>query len=62
MYKIIRFYRHDYPSRAIKTGLTLKQAQAWCHDPETSSSTATGKRALARTEYYGPWFDGYEET
>ena len=62
-YKIIRFYR-DAPelNRTVVTrGLTLEQAQEHCHDPETSSSTATSPEAVARTEAHGPWFDGYEE-
>lgn len=63
MYRIIRFYRDTYPRRrTIDTGLTLAQAQAHCNDPETSSSTATGKTARARTRRLGAWFDGYEES
>ena len=49
------------PREVITRGLTLEQAQAHCSDPETSSSTATGTHAQARTAKYGPWFDGYEE-
>lgn len=63
MYKILRFYR-DQPglsNRTIKRGLTLEEAQAHCHDPETSSKTATLARARRRTYRYGPWFDGYTE-
>lgn len=62
MYKIIRFYRESYRKRTIKTGLTLEEAQKHCSDPETSSSTATGKVARARTRKFGAWFDGYTET
>lgn len=64
MYKIIRHYfrTETAPRRRQRArGLTLEQAQAWCRDPETSSKTATSKRARARTDQYGPWFDGYEE-
>jgi hypothetical protein len=62
-YKIVRmFQRSDIPRRTIKTGLTLEQAQAHCQDPETSSSTAKGYKARKRSEMYGPWFDGYEES
>lgn len=63
MYKIVRMYR-DHPElkRTIKKRLTLEEAQAHCHDPETSSSTATSREAKARTAKCGPWFDGYEET
>ena len=62
MFSIIRFYRDTYPSRrVIARGLTLSQAQTHCSDPETSSSTAIGKTAKARTRRLGAWFDGYEE-
>lgn len=54
-YKIIRFFANRSGSR----GLTLAEAQAWCTDHNTSSSTATSKDAIKRTEKYGPWFDGY---
>ena len=59
-YCIIRFYfADDRPSRTIKRGLTLEQAQAHCNDPQTSSSTATNAVARRRTRDLGPWFDGY---
>lgn len=61
-YRIVRFYKDHEPNRRIiKRGLTLKEVQEHCRDPETSSSTckkAVGKR---RTRLYGAWFDGYEE-
>ena len=62
MYRIVRFYFHrpGY-SRTIARGLTLEQAQAHCSSPETSSSTATGPAARARTRRVGPWFDGYTD-
>ena len=60
-YSIIRHYFDtEIESEVIETGLTLDEAQAHCTDPETSSSTATSQDAVARTETYGPWFDGYE--
>lgn len=60
-YNVRRMYfRDDQPSRTIKTGLTLEEAQAHCADPETSSSTATSAAARRRTEQRGPWFDGYD--
>ena len=60
-YKIIRHYRNaGIRRRAIKTGLTLEEARAHCSDPETSSRTATGATARARTRRLGAWFDGYE--
>lgn len=59
-YKITRmYYSDDHDTQVIKRGLTLEEAQAWCNDPETSSSTATSPAAVARTERCGPWFDGY---
>lgn len=60
-YKIIRFFQRDPEGRQVmKSGLTLEQAQAWCRDPETSSSTATKTAGVRRTKNLGPWFDGYE--
>lgn len=60
-YRIVRMYRDGHPSRTIKSGLTLEQAQAHCSDPETSSSTATSAAAKRRTAQRGPWFDGYDD-
>lgn len=63
MYKIVRMYQNpDKRNRTIRTGLSLEAAQAHCSDPETSSSTCTKHEAKRRTNWYGPWFDGYEET
>lgn len=62
-YRIVRFFR-DHPGRdtdGLPHGLTLEQAQDWCNDPETSSSTATSASARAVTAALGPWFDGYTE-
>lgn len=60
-YKVVRFYhRASIRKRVIETGLTLEQAQAHCHNPETSSSTCTKPAGKARTRRLGPWFDGYE--
>ena len=53
-YYIIRMY-FDKPSRIMKRGLTLEEAQEHCHDPETSGSTCSD---LSKR---GKWFDGYEE-
>jgi len=62
MYKIVRHYRDSYRTRTIDTGLTLKEAQAHCSDPETSSSTCTSAASKRITRRNGDWFDGYEET
>ena len=42
-----------------KTGLTEKEAQDYCSDPETSSRTFTSSSGKRRTKLHGPWFDGY---
>lgn len=46
--KIIRFYRDDRPSKVIKTGLTLEEAQAHCRREDTH-------------DHLEGWFDGYED-
>lgn len=48
-YKIIRSYApHKNKSpKVIETGLTLKEAQEHCNDPNTREA--------------GEWFDGYEK-
>jgi hypothetical protein len=58
-YKIVRMYEKG-GHRTIERGLTLAEAQQHCRNPETSSKTATGSRARARTQHHGPWLDGYE--
>lgn len=63
-YKVIRLYANDRDgsmSQTIRANLTLEEAQAWCKDPETSSSTCTNAEGLARTQQHGPWFDGYTQ-
>ena len=60
-YKIVRMYKEGHPSRTIKTGLTLEEAQEHCSDPETSSSTCTKSECKKRTRRMGEWFDGYDE-
>jgi hypothetical protein len=61
-YKIVRmFFRSGVRNRTIETRLSLEEAQAHCKQPNTSSSTATSDIAYARTQKYGPWFDGYEK-
>ncbi len=61
-YKIVRMFARDTSNnKTLATGLTLKEAQAHCKDPETSSSTARGLDQIFLTRSLGPWFDGYEE-
>lgn len=59
-YRIVRMFFKG-SKRVIEKGLTLAEAQAHCHNPETSSSTCTGSVAKKRTQTRGPWFDGYEK-
>lgn len=59
-YNIVRYYQTG-GSAVVRSGLTLEEAQAWCKDPETSSSTCTSEEGKARTRERGPWFDGYTE-
>ena len=62
-YQIVRMYQDpDKPSRVMLRGLTLEEVQAHCKNPETSSSTCTNRLGKKRTQMYGAWFDGYEET
>lgn len=61
--RIVRFYvNHPQGTRrrVIKRRVLLSDAQAWCNDPETSSTTCKRSRNLRRTRLLGPWFDGYE--
>lgn len=46
-YYIVRIYSPDQnkPSKIIKRGLTLKEAQEWCRRDDTHKA--------------GKWFDGY---
>ena len=56
-YAIIRFYSDGRNSRIQKSGLDLKDAQAHCNDPETSSRTSEKGRNGCTCE----WFDGWSE-
>lgn len=60
-YKIVRMFRDDHPSRTVRRGLTLDEAQEHCRKPSTSSSTCTDAKGLALTRKFGAWFDGYEQ-
>lgn len=60
-YKIVRSYFRQRSPQVMAEGLSLDLAQAWCRDPETSSSTCKEPKNVKHTEEYGPWFDGYTE-
>ena len=61
-YKIVRmFFDRAKRSRVIKRDLTLAEAQEYCGDPETSSSTCKSAKRIHYTNTNGAWFDGYEE-
>lgn len=60
-YSVIRYYKDGHKSKVVETGLTRKEAQEHCNDPETSSRTATSKEAEEHTAKYGEWFDGFIE-
>jgi|WetSurMetagenome_2_1015567.scaffolds.fasta_scaffold24150_4 hypothetical protein len=60
-YNVVRFYKDaGIRRRIIMERVTLDEAQKWCSDPETSSSTCKSKTGKARTRRVGAWFDGYE--
>lgn len=68
-YKIIRIYQDGRKPRLQRTGLSLKQAQEWCQDAETSSMTARKPRGCDQDEKQiqrwhdkqRHWFDSYTE-
>ena len=60
-YRIIRFFFNHNRKYEQARCLTLDKAQAWCRDPETSSSTCTSAEGRRRTRRSGEWFDGYTE-
>jgi hypothetical protein len=59
-YKIVRHHQAGF-METLKTGLTKEEAQEHCKDPETSSRTCSSDEALAYTDKFGVWFDGYDE-
>jgi hypothetical protein len=60
-YRIVRMFRDSGRNYTIARNLTLKEAQEHCNNPNSSSSTCTGKTGKARTRKCGPWFDGYTD-
>jgi len=61
-YQVVRMFFEERDPVVVAKFMTLDEAQAWCRDPETSSSTATSAEAVARTAELGAWFEGYEES
>lgn len=60
-WEVVRHFFRSNRKQVVAVFLTEEQAQRWCSDPETSSSTCKGKVGRARTRRSGPWFDGYRE-
>jgi len=60
LYKVVRYSMHA-GKRTIQAGLYEEECQKICHDPETSSKTATSAKARKLTKRIGPWFYGYTE-
>lgn len=62
LYEIIRMYEDNRRARVMRRGLTLKQEQEHCKDPETSSMTKgnpTQKTIDKWHEQQKHWFDAY---
>ncbi len=60
LYDIVRYFKDEkYKTKIIRRGVTLKEAQDHCNDPETCSKTCTTSAGKQRTMVYGEWFDGY---
>ena len=49
-YQIVRYFRNDRPSKLMKEGLTLREAQTHCKDELTHKLDKEG---------IDIWFDGY---
>jgi hypothetical protein len=60
MYEIIRRYASG-KRETVARHLTLEEAKEHCQDSETSSKSCVMAEGIARTEKFGPWFDGYDE-
>lgn len=68
LYKVVRYYENENKrTRVQRRNLTLRQAQEWCNDSETSSMTAkracnSRDKTIAKWhEDKKHWFDGYTE-
>lgn len=58
-YKLFRFFVLDIgpKRRTLRRGLTLREAQRHCQNPESSSLTCKLPRNVKRTKERGPWID-----
>lgn len=56
-YSIVRHFGNGR-TEVISKGLSLRQAQSHCLNPECSSKTAETRAALELTAKHGDWFDG----
>ena len=62
MFKVILGYCDENRRKiTLHKHLTEKEAQAICHDPESSWKTCTKKYLKERTRKYGIWFLRYTE-
>lgn len=50
-FRIVRFFSDGSPRETIETGLTRKEAQEHCSDPDSKGNNDNGVK----------WFDGFEE-
>lgn len=57
----ILYFNTKYNGRALRRGLSLKEAQIMCGDKEASYSTCTKPHLKRRTKEKGMWFLGYGE-
>jgi len=55
------YFRRPGVRRRMLSNVTLAEAQTWCADLNSSSTTAWTTSAIRRTKRYGPWFDSYVE-
>jgi hypothetical protein len=60
MYDVVRYF-YNGRRRTIIRNISLEEAQAHCHNPETSWRTCTTAVGKARTRRCGEWFDGFTD-
>jgi len=59
-YRVVRLYRDGGRKQVLARRLTLEEAQAWCSDPNGSSSTCWKTTPMQRTKRRGPWLEAFE--